>query len=508
MLDTILIALGAFAVLYVLYDWLKYSRMPGIGRTYWPVVGHFPYVMGDMDLTGLFVDAFTRADYPAWMFFKVGVLDRPKFFTIDPKNIEHFMKTKFEGYELSRGDRGEAVGDFLGDGIFNSDGHKWLLQRKLASREFSANRFKFFMSEVFNRAAAKLSDVIAKDAAAAPAGKRGVVDMHKWFFVLTLDAFSEIAFGLDLGGLDGKPQPFIAAFDKCQQQCFERCVQYSMIWHVMKAVNFGPEGDMTAAIKTIDDFVYGLMDKLLSGIRDTKSGAQSEQDEDDLLRRLLPAAKRDDGSYDRKLVRDMLLNLIIAGRDTTAASMSWTLYELTRHPDVLRKVLEELDAVVGPKAPVTFDAVADCTYLQAVLSEAQRLHPSVPFQPKTAVAHDVLPCGVHVKPGDTVAYVNVIMGVNPKIWGADAAEFKPSRWLAADGHTYVKADQFKYPAFNAGRRLCLGMDMANLEMKVVLGTLLRRFDFELVPGQDVRPATALTLQMRNPLNCYVTEKKR
>ena len=111
-------------------------------------------------------------------------------------------------------------------------------------------------------------------------------------------------------------------------------------------------------------------------------------------------------------------------------------------------------------------------------------------------------------PSATVSFSNYVMGRSQNVWGADAAEFKPSRWLAADGHTYVKADQFKYPAFNAGRRLCLGMDMANLEMKVVLGTLLRRFDFELVPGQDVRPANALTLQMRNPLNCYVAEKQR
>ena len=297
-----------------------------------------------------------------------------------------------------------------------------------------------------------------------------------------------------------------------QEQCLQRSVKYPVIWKVWRLFNVGPEKEMTAALKTIDDFVYGLMDDLVAGKRDLNVSSTSE--EDDLLRRLLPAAKRDDGSYDRKLVRDMLLNLIIAGRDTTAASMSWTLYELCRHPKVLSELLAEIDDIPGPSsAPLTFDAVADCTYLQAVLSESQRLHPSVPFSPKSALKADVLPTAnpdgrkLAVEAGATMSFSNYIMGRSTKIWGPDAAEFKPERWLSADGGSYVKADQFKFPAFNAGRRLCLGMDMANLEMKVVLGTLLRRFSFELVPGQDVRPATALTLQMKHGVKLFVAERK-
>merc|ERR1712146_334393 len=103
--------------------------------------------------------------------------------------------------------------------------------------------------------------------------------------------------------------------------------------------------------------------------------------------------------------------------------------------------------------------------------------------------------GEVVHPGETVAYLAFIMGISPKIWGPDALEFKPERWMLPDG-TCKKEDAFKYPAFNAGRRLCLGMDTANLEMKVVLGTLLRRFDFDPVAGHRVCPADALTLQMK------------
>jgi cytochrome P450 len=147
--------------------------------------------------------------------------------------------------------------------------------------------------------------------------------------------------------------------------------------------------------------------------------------------------------------------------------------------------------------------VANCHYLRAVLSETQRIHPSVPFDPRMAIKPVELPSGTHVRAGDSVNYVNYAMGISPKIWGPDAEEFKPARWIEADG-TCRKEDHFKFPAFNAGPRLCLGMEMANLEMKVVLGVLLRKFRFELVPGQDIVPANAVTLQMAHGMNVFVS----
>ena len=495
------------AVYWVISDWRYYSAIPGLG-TYYPFLGHFPTIMKYRHSIAEHVRRrFAHFGHPSIVLLKAHLFDTPRYITIDPRVVEHMLKTNFDGYEISRGVRGDALRDFLGDGIFNADGKKWLIQRKLASREFSANRFRFFMSDVFNRGAAKLVRVIEGEIAAAPKGSVATIDLHRWFFTLTLDAFSEIAFGLDVGGLDNKPQPFVAAFDKCQEACFERTTLYSGIWPFMKLFSIGPEGEIKKALEVIDNFVYSVMDDLLAGKRQLAQG-RADDSEEDLLRRLLPAAKRDDGTYDRVLVRDMLLSLIIAGRDTTAASMSWTVYELMQHPRVLKEVLDELDAVVGPSNALNFDNVGQCHFLQAVLSESQRLHPSVPFDPKTAIQRDVLPDDKNqvIQKGDLLIFSNIAMGVSPKLWGPDASEFKPSRWMQADG-TCRKEDQFKYPAFNGGKRLCLGLDMANLEMKVVLGTLLRKFDFALVPGQNIVPAVALTLQMQNGLLVHPTLRK-
>jgi cytochrome P450 len=510
MIGTVLAALlGVFSV-WVLVDWLKYRRFPTVGP-YYPFLGHIPTIWGVKYMNAQFRQKFKDSGYPDVFLLKFGAFDTARFFVTNPKDTEHILKTKFEQYPIGVGVRGDSVRDFLGHGIFNADGHMWLLQRKLAAREFSANRFRTFMSEVFHRAALKLTRVLESEVNAAPKGQRAVVDMHQWFFTLTLDAFSEIAFGLDLGGLDGKPQPFIHAFDKCQETIFLRATRFNRLWKLMKLLNLGPERDMKKALKVIDDFVYSLMDDLLADKRQLHSSTSGkdgdeELEQDDLLRRLLPAAKKDDGSYDRVLVRDMLLSLVIAGRDTTAASMSWTMWELMKNPQCVDAILEELDTATGPQGHPTFDNVAGCHYLQAVLSESQRLHPSVPFEPRTALEADVLPfTKIPVEPGQTVGYCNYASGISPKIWGPDAAEFKPTRWIEADG-TCRKEDQYKFPAFNGGRRLCLGMDMANLEMKVVLGVLLRKFRFELVPGQNVICADALTLQMAHGVKAYITRR--
>jgi cytochrome P450 len=272
----------------------------------------------------------------------------------------------------------------------------------------------------------------------------------------------------------------------------------------MRALQVGSEKEVVSHLKLIDDFVYDLIDKLIAQKKASLGGNWTEGD--DLLSRMIPLAEKADGTYDRVLVRDMLLNLVIAGRDTTAANMSWLCYELCLHPEEQATIHEEVVTACGGGA-ITFDNVAGCHYLQAAITEAQRLHPSVPMDPKVALKADRLPsCGLRVKPGDLVFIHNYVQGVNPKIWGSDAAEFKPKRWLDASG-VFVREDQFKFPAFNGGKRLCLGIDMAYLEMRVVIGQLVQQLSFELVPGQLIRPARAIVLQMENGLKVKMTRRK-
>ena len=117
--------------------------------------------------------------------------------------------------------------------------------------------------------------------------------------------------------------------------------------------------------------------------------------------------------------------------------------------------------------------------MRAALCESMRLYPPVPTDGKEAVEDDVLPDGTKVKKGMTVTYHVYAMGRMEQIWGEDWAEFRPERWLerdvAADKWKFVAKDSFSYPVFQAGPRICLGKEMAFLQMKRVVGGVLKRF---------------------------------
>ena len=203
-----------------------------------------------------------------------------------------------------------------------------------------------------------------------------------------------------------------------------------------------------------------------------------------------------------RYLRDMTVNFIIAGRDTTACALSWFVYELSKHPDVEKKLLDEMESVFQGRQP-SYDDLNECHYLTACLSETLRLHPSVPLDIKTAVADDVLPSGTKVRAGHTVGYLPYAMAHLERIWGKDAAEFNPSRWLDEAG-AFVRADPFKYPVFQAGPRMCLGVDMAMLEMKVVASILLPSLRFSVVKEPVYR--VGLVLQMKSGLMTRISTR--
>jgi len=246
---------------------------------------------------------------------------------------------------------------------------------------------------------------------------------------------------VDIGGLKGTPIPFADSFDRAQELCTRRFLAKPMrLWKAQKALGpFGEERELKHHVEVIDTFVYGLIQARTQESRIKVSG-DAPHERDDLLSKLIAATESDlsvEPNQRMAYLRDMTVNFIIAGRDTTACALSWFLYELSKHSDVEKRVLTELEETLQGREP-TFDALQECHYLMAALSETLRLHPSVPADPKTAVADDVLPSGVRVKAGDTLTYLPYAMGRMPFIWGPDCLEFKPDRWIK--DHLFVRAD--------------------------------------------------------------------
>jgi len=216
-----------------------------------------------------------------------------------------------------------------------------------------------------------------------------------------------------------------------------------------------------------------------------------------------------------KFLRDIVINFMIAGRDTNATTLSWFFHLLSKHPEVEKKILEEIHEVVKEKEcasleeslatfceSLTHTVLDKMHYVHAALSETLRLYPPIPQDGKVAIGDDILPDGYKIRKGDIVSYVPYSMGRMKYLWGIDAEEFKPERWL--QNGIYQPQSPFKFTAFQAGPRICLGKDFAYMQMKIVAATLIRFFKFEAVEGEVVTYAPALNLKIDGEgLNLHV-----
>ncbi|KAJ6943499.1 hypothetical protein NC652_009069 [Populus alba x Populus x berolinensis] len=195
-------------------------------------------------------------------------------------------------------------------------------------------------------------------------------------------------------------------------------------------------------------------------------------------------------SYSDKFLQHVALNFILAGRDTSSTALSWFFWLVSQNPKVEEKILIEICAVLMETQ------VDRLTYLRAALSETLRLYPSVPQDSKHVVADDVLPSGAFVPAGSSITYSIYAIGRMEFIWGDDCLEFKPERWLSLDGKKIEVPDSYRFVAFNAGPRICLGKDLAYLQMKSIAAALLLRHRISVVPGHRVEQKMSLTLFMK------------
>lgn len=392
------------------------------------------------------------------------------FFVVDEASIRHVLDTRFENYEKGPAFR-SLYGDLLGQGIFATDGDLWRVHRKIASNMFSRNLLRR-TSEVTLSKLEQVSSMFFDRIRMAAEGNGGIesatIDIQDILFRMTFDTTSYVAFGCEMDSTaKGGQHPFAKAFDEMQLIITERMLD--PLFKVKRRFGIGSRERRIFALKQIlADHAASIINGRRRSVEDgCKLGP-------DLLSRFLDYAKKNGQPLHDEELRDVVMNILLAGRDTTACALSWAFYELTRHPRVVGRILEEVKSVCGSGkgADYSYDAVCQLRYTHAVVMEVLRLHPSVTNDHKYAVNDDVLPDGTFVPAGAAVAWMPIAMGRSKRIWGEDSLEFKPERFLDAK-----EPSLFKYPVFNAGPRVCLGKPLALMTMKLTLAYLLPRFDF-------------------------------
>ena len=298
---------------------------------------------------------------------------------------------------------------------------------------------------------------------------------------LSLFSLSPPAFGIDIGSIQKSDVDFARAFDYCQTTVAKRFT--APHWRLRMRFS-ADEAKYRVAKKVIDDFCYKV-------VKERRQTPRDGDNNTDLLSLFMNKKNTEGQDYDDEYLKDLMLNFVIAGRDTTANALSWAFYALSSHHQVEETLAKEISETFGDSDP-TFE-VKEMRYATAFVSETLRLYPSVPKDPKNAVADDVLPDGTQIKAGDWIVYLPWVMGRLKSIWGEDCNDFKPERWLESD----TKISPYTFTAFQAGPRSCLGQDMAYLEMKVITCMILQKYRLRLVPGQNITYQNNITLPMKD-----------
>ncbi|XP_062156228.1 cytochrome P450 86A8 [Alnus glutinosa] len=504
-ISTALLLLTAITV-YLL--WFTFISRSLKGPRVWPLLGSLPGLIENCDRLHDWICDNLRAcggTYQTCICAIPFLAKKQGLVTVtcDPKNVEHILKTRFDNYP--KGPTWHAVfHDLLGDGIFNSDGDTWLFQRKTAALEFTTRTLRQAMARWVSKAIKERLCLILETAQleAEP------LDLQDLLLRLTFDNICGLAFGKDpLTCAPGLPNnSFASAFDRATEASLQRFILPEVLWMLKKCLGLGMEVSLSRSLVHIEEYLSTVIDaRKLELLSQHKDG----NPHDDLLSRFM----RKKESYSDAFLRSVALNFILAGRDTSSVALSWFFWLVIQNPRVEEKILIEIctvlietrgdDVAKWVDEPLGFEEVDRLIYLKAALSETLRLYPSVPEDSKHVVADDVLPDGTFVPAGSSVTYSIYATGRMRSTWGEDCLEFRPERWLSPDGNRFIMHDSYRFVAFNAGPRICLGKDLAYLQMKSIAAAVLLRHKLTVAAGHKVEQKMSLTLFMKYGLKVNV-----
>uniref|UniRef100_A0A453FR66 Cytochrome P450 n=1 Tax=Aegilops tauschii subsp. strangulata TaxID=200361 RepID=A0A453FR66_AEGTS len=485
-----LLLLPLLPLLYFLYLRPDPKKQPrGHGLKVYPILGTLPHFVKNQDRFLEWYTGVMQGSPTHTLAFKVPGLTGGAI-TADPACVEHILKANFANYpkgELSV----SMLQDFLGHGIFNSDGEQWLWQRKAASYEFNKRSLRNFVVDAVRfEVVERLLPLLDR------AGRDGrTLEVQDVLERFAFDNICRVAFGEDPACLaeEGMAAPesaeFMAAFNDAQNTIMARFMSPAKwLWRVKRLLDMEPERRMRSALATI----HGYADKI---VRERKErGEAGLASRDDFLSRFAAAGEHSDES-----LRDVVTNFILAGRDTTSSALTWFFWLVSTRPDVEDKITREIRAVRASgdgedASTFSFDELREMHYLHAAITESMRLYPPVAADTHSCKEDDFLPDGTFVGKGWL------------ELWGADCAEFRPERWLDEEG-AFRPESTSKYPVFHAGPRMCLGKEMAYIQMKSIVAGVLERFSLRHVGGEGhPRLVMSLTLRMGGGLPMQVKSR--
>jgi cytochrome P450 len=442
----------------------------------WPVLGNLPQI----EAAKLHLQLGQWAQQHGRM-YKLQLANRLVLVAADHEAVASVLRDRPEGFR--RTDRLEAVGNEMGlqPGLFGVNGEAWKRQRRMVMSAFDPGHVKAYYPSLV-KCAERLAGRWDKAAAS-----HASIDLQADLMRFTVDAIAGLAFGSDVNTLESDDDIIQRHLDKIFPKLFTRIITVLPYWRFFKLPSDRELGRALSAVnQAIDGFIASARQRL------TDDPARRSAPHN-LLEAMLVAADEPGSGIDDAQVAGNVLTMLLAGEDTTANTLAWCIWLLHGHPQALQRATAEARGVMAGGGPVTLEHLARLDYIEACMNETMRLKPVAPMLPLQALK-DTQVGGVAVPAGTVV----ISLLRHDSVDDAHVPEgkaFKPQRWLGEGGLSAASAKRISMP-FGAGPRMCPGRYLALQEMKMVLLTLLTRFDIESVGTADgSEPAERLMFAM-------------
>ncbi|KAK4498619.1 hypothetical protein PRZ48_011278 [Zasmidium cellare] len=393
-------------------------------------------------------------------FYQLGV---QQVLTIDPENIKAILSTQFHELGLGKG-RVEHFEPFIGHGIFTADGEAWQKSRHLVRPCFKSAGLEDMV---------RLEHHLTNLVKALPSDGEAEVDLQTLFLRLTIDVTSEFLFGQSTALLNSENtqqgDTFAAAFRRSK----EAMVHHFALGWLSKLLPYSKQeiDDKKAMRDFVAPFVKQAIESNGAGTASRLDGVSASA--------YTFALKLAETTTDFDAISGNLLNILLTGRDTTGSLLSSMFLVLSRNPSIYDKLKSEVsEMTLGSCRPPTLEQLRSMPYLKACIDECLRLYPPVPRNSRTALRHTTLPRGgppdgtqpLYLSKGTHVGYQVFSMHRRKDIFGADAEDFVPERWIDRKLRR-----GWGFLPFNGGPRICLGQQFTTNQASYVTVRLLQHF---------------------------------
>ena len=457
------------------------QRLPPGPRSFWELIGMI--IQRQQNPIKLYEDIFAK--YGDVVFFKLGSF---RFVMLnDAEAIEQVLQTDAQNYSKSTSyDRFRLI---FGNGLLVSEGEVWKKQRRLMAGSFSTKQIERLHPIMVNEANSILSKWNPEEK----------IDLAKEMNLITLEIIS-------VGLLGTRQENDSLVLRKSLQDILAYLQSSRHLWLQLLLAPFPIKDKHQLAIKIESLLPLKSTKKFFTSIKKVNelvlaliNERRNKNLTENFLDMLIKASGSDEESkMSDQQMRDEVLNILLAGHESTANALTWTWHELLKNPEVYGKIKQEVQQELAGETP-TYQELEKLIYTRAVFEEAIRLYP--PFW-RVSRKNKI---STKIKNYDIPEISNVIVSLytvqrSEKYWH-EPNKFRPERFL----HDGEKHEKFAYIPFGAGPRICIGMNFAMVEALTILSTMIKKYDIEKAFDADPTYLMSLTLQPKE--GCMVKIKK-